>query len=166
MFLKGLQLYDKETPAQVFSCEICEIVKNIFNYRTPLVTASIITEKKSKFCLEWHWINVLRRSKNTGFSAHWNKRNLNISMLSNSKSKGWSLKDVYLEYTKYILGNGSLYWHKKLVFSEMTLAYYHFCHCIHKCIVVSVYHIMHFYWLLNFFFLDVIWFKLVLRKQL
>ena len=54
MFLKGLQLYDKETPAQVFSCEICEIVKNIFNYRTPLVTASIITEKKSKFCLEWH----------------------------------------------------------------------------------------------------------------
>ena len=63
MFLKGLQLYDKETPAQVFSCEICEIVKNIFNYRTPLVTASIITEKKSKFCLEWHWINVLRRSR-------------------------------------------------------------------------------------------------------
>ena len=26
----------KETPAQVFSCELCKISKNIFFYRTPL----------------------------------------------------------------------------------------------------------------------------------
>ena len=30
----------KETLAQVFSCEFCEIYKNTFCYRTPLVAAS------------------------------------------------------------------------------------------------------------------------------
>ena len=30
----------KETLAQVFSCEFCEIYKNTFYYRTPLVAAS------------------------------------------------------------------------------------------------------------------------------
>ena len=30
----------KETLAQVFSCEFCEIFKNMFFYRTPPVTAS------------------------------------------------------------------------------------------------------------------------------
>ena len=33
-------LLKKETLAQVFSCEFCEIFKNIFFYRTPLVAAS------------------------------------------------------------------------------------------------------------------------------
>ena len=32
--------FKKETLAQVFSCEFCEISKNIFFYRTPLVAAS------------------------------------------------------------------------------------------------------------------------------
>ena len=32
----------KESLAQVFSCEICEVSKNIFFYRTPLVAASVI----------------------------------------------------------------------------------------------------------------------------
>ena len=31
----------KETLAQVFSCEFCEIPKNTFSYRTPLVAASV-----------------------------------------------------------------------------------------------------------------------------
>ena len=35
-----LQLFKKETPAQVFSCEICEIFKDIFCYRTPTVAVS------------------------------------------------------------------------------------------------------------------------------
>ena len=30
---------EKETLAQVFSCEICEIFKNTFFYKTPLVAA-------------------------------------------------------------------------------------------------------------------------------
>ena len=30
----------KETLEQVFSCEFCEISKNTFSYRTPLVAAS------------------------------------------------------------------------------------------------------------------------------
>ena len=33
-------LIDKETPAQVFSCELCEIVKNTFLYRTPSIATS------------------------------------------------------------------------------------------------------------------------------
>ena len=36
----------KETLAQVFSCEFCEISKNTFFYRTPLVAASIVIIKK------------------------------------------------------------------------------------------------------------------------
>ena len=35
-----LQLYKKETLAQVFSYEFCEISKNTFFYRTPPVAAS------------------------------------------------------------------------------------------------------------------------------
>ena len=35
----GLQLYERETPAQMFSCEYCEIFKNSFFYRTPTVVA-------------------------------------------------------------------------------------------------------------------------------
>ena len=32
----GLQLDYKETPTQEFSCDTCEIMKNIFFYRTPI----------------------------------------------------------------------------------------------------------------------------------
>ena len=35
---EGLQRFSKETPTQVFSCEIYEIFKNTFFYKTPLVT--------------------------------------------------------------------------------------------------------------------------------
>ena len=33
---------EKETLAQVFSCEFCEIAKNTFSYRTTPVTASVM----------------------------------------------------------------------------------------------------------------------------
>ena len=39
-FLITLQASGNETLAQVFSCEFCEIYKNTFYYRTPLVAAS------------------------------------------------------------------------------------------------------------------------------
>ena len=38
----------KETLAQVFSCEFCEISKNIFSHRTPPVAASVITRSVLK----------------------------------------------------------------------------------------------------------------------
>ena len=48
-------LFDKETPAlfkrdstQVFSCEYCEILKNTFFYRTPLVAASAAKSAESE----------------------------------------------------------------------------------------------------------------------
>ena len=34
----------KETLAQVFPCEFCEISKKTFSYRTPLVAASVETK--------------------------------------------------------------------------------------------------------------------------
>ena len=37
---EACNLIKKETLAQVFSCEFCEISKNTFFYRTPLVAAS------------------------------------------------------------------------------------------------------------------------------
>ena len=39
-FTAGLQLYKKETPTQMFPCEICEIFKKTFFYRTPPVISS------------------------------------------------------------------------------------------------------------------------------
>ena len=38
--LRPATLLKKETLGQVFSCEFCEIYKNTFYYRTPLVAAS------------------------------------------------------------------------------------------------------------------------------
>ena len=38
-----LQFIKKETLAQIFSCNFCEISKNTFFYRTPLVAASDMT---------------------------------------------------------------------------------------------------------------------------
>ena len=37
----GLQIYQKEALAQLFSFECCKIFKNTFFYRTPLVAASL-----------------------------------------------------------------------------------------------------------------------------
>ena len=43
--LRPAALLKKETMVQVFSCQFCEISKDTFSYRTPLVAAS---EKKLK----------------------------------------------------------------------------------------------------------------------
>ena len=40
-YRKACSFIKKETLAQVFSCEFCEISKNTFSYRTPLVAASV-----------------------------------------------------------------------------------------------------------------------------
>ena len=37
---KANNFIEKETPTQMFCCEFCEILKNIFSYRTPPVAAS------------------------------------------------------------------------------------------------------------------------------
>ena len=37
----SLQLFKKETLAQVFFCESCEILENTFSYRAPHVAASV-----------------------------------------------------------------------------------------------------------------------------
>ena len=42
----GLQLIKKETLAQVFSCEYCEISKNTFSYRAPPVAASEYSKER------------------------------------------------------------------------------------------------------------------------
>ena len=39
---KACNFIKKETLAQVFSCEFCEISKNTFSYRTPVVAVSKI----------------------------------------------------------------------------------------------------------------------------
>ena len=39
--LRACNFIKKETLAQVFSCEFCEIYKNTFFHRTPLVAASV-----------------------------------------------------------------------------------------------------------------------------
>ena len=50
----------KETLAQVFSCEFCEISKNTFFYRTPPVATLFSGSSKEKIEREWvnekHWL--------------------------------------------------------------------------------------------------------------
>ena len=41
-FLKIRLFFKNKTLARVFSCEFCEISKNTFYYRTPLVAASVM----------------------------------------------------------------------------------------------------------------------------
>ena len=42
-----LKFFKKETVAQVFSCEFCEIFKNTFSYRTTPVAASVHKKRDS-----------------------------------------------------------------------------------------------------------------------
>ena len=54
LFLKSLQtedlqLYLKKSPAQVFSCEVCEIFKNTFFYGTTPVAAFALPVAASVF---------------------------------------------------------------------------------------------------------------------
>ena len=39
--ISGLQLYQKETPTQIFSCEICEIFNNTYFEDYPETTVSV-----------------------------------------------------------------------------------------------------------------------------
>ena len=43
-FLLLINVKEKETLAQVFSCEFCEICKNTFSYRTPRMADSEMEE--------------------------------------------------------------------------------------------------------------------------
>ena len=51
----------KETLAQVFSCEFCEIFKNTYFYRAPLVAASedFLEHLLKAFCLYVHFRNKI-----------------------------------------------------------------------------------------------------------
>ena len=54
MKLQAEAFIKKETLAQVFSCEFCEISKNTFSYRTPLVaTSGNSTKLYRSFCTSY-----------------------------------------------------------------------------------------------------------------
>ena len=63
----GLQLYKKETLAQVFSCEFCESFQNIFFYRTPLVAASGMSITLNSFMLLVFFYTPRKNNKSSGF---------------------------------------------------------------------------------------------------
>ena len=44
---------EKETLTQAFSCELCEVFKSVFFYRTPPVTASICKNPEKIFKEKW-----------------------------------------------------------------------------------------------------------------
>ena len=49
-WIMACNIIKKETLAQVFSREFCEISKNIFSYRTPLLAAFIV---RNIFIRKW-----------------------------------------------------------------------------------------------------------------
>ena len=74
----GLKFIKKETLAKVFSCEFCEISKNTFLQRTPLVAASIV-------CL---FRNLLLYHAQTGSDLNENNQNYLVNFeLGNAFSK-------------------------------------------------------------------------------
>ena len=53
---KGLQLHQKKTPTQVFSCKYCKIARSSFLYRTSLMAASgFLTKLAENNCEENHF---------------------------------------------------------------------------------------------------------------
>ena len=78
-YAKACNFVKKETLAQVFSCEFCEISKNTFFHRTPLAAASDRLSKSHSILtiaihMEYMLIqNIISSSENTG------KRILNFS---------------------------------------------------------------------------------------
>ena len=51
VFYAACNFIKKETLVQVFSCEFCEISKDAFFYRTPLVAASAFESVRAQFLL-------------------------------------------------------------------------------------------------------------------
>ena len=70
---QGLSFNINETLALVFSCEFCEISKNTFSYRTPLVAAS------STYWSKWSKKNFCPKlcSNESWISATWNNDIIN-----------------------------------------------------------------------------------------
>ena len=69
---KGSNFIKKETLAEVFSCEFCEICKNTYSYRPPLVVASDCKKTKSQvFSCE-----IDKIYQNTSFTKHFEMWNL------------------------------------------------------------------------------------------
>ena len=66
----GLQLYQKETKAPVFFCEYCEIFKNSFSHRTPLVAASIYCFKNTKSFYNTFYRFSCSSKKFNGLTCH------------------------------------------------------------------------------------------------
>ena len=75
--------FNKETLAQVFSCEFCEISKNTFFYRTPLVAASACMKNNFACCCCWlhlvvnyYYLKKFLRKENGSRIKEWlQKRN-------------------------------------------------------------------------------------------
>ena len=53
---KGSNFINKESLAQVFSCEFCKISKKTFFNRTPPVAASVKSSDVYEIFLFWNWI--------------------------------------------------------------------------------------------------------------
>ena len=56
----GLQLYLKETLAQCFPVNFCEVFKNMFLHRTPPETASAISFRQAIFIQHVHFLNKIQ----------------------------------------------------------------------------------------------------------
>ena len=72
----GLQCYEEEIPTQLFTCEIWEIFKNTFFYRTSPVAASGHVIPKQEICSLKLWVPVKIWKKSKNFGKH--KRKIEI----------------------------------------------------------------------------------------
>ena len=93
----GLQLYQKETPTQVFSCKYCKIAKNSFLYRTPLMAVSGILTKLA----ESNWEENLFSME---FFSEISEKSFLSLYCSVSKNNSFTGFSQFLSFFKHVRG--------------------------------------------------------------
>ena len=118
----GPQLDKKETPTQLFSCEICHSFKNNFFYRTPPVTSYEI------FCEGFFDIgceNAFSHTRRLSNAATYQFFNYNL--LANTFF--WSMRTFCMNYLRVLVKNFalcSIYWSNQPLWKMHGIAYINF----------------------------------------
>ena len=101
-----LRLYWKETPTQVFSSEYCEMFKNRFLYRIPLVAASeFLTKFNKNKCKENHFsVEIFSQISQKWFLS------LNCNVFKDYSFTGFS---QFLSFFKHVRGVSRTHWNIK-----------------------------------------------------
>ena len=67
-------LLKKDNSVSIHHRNIQALATEMFKVENNIAPENLSVKSMSKICVAWHWIGVLSRSKNMGFTTQWNKR--------------------------------------------------------------------------------------------